>query len=350
MNEWFRSLTYTFAPSPFLAVAIFFLFGLFWLLYQYFRKQKRRKMSGTVKYSSFTHLKQIRPGLRVLFHHAPFFLRLGALFFLIVALARPQRGKEGSEIHTEGINILFVIDRSSSMLARDFTLQEKPADRLEVVKDVVQKFINRRQSDAMGLVVFAGYADLQCPLTLDYNILTSLTKNISIVDPNSSEDGTAIGDALGLGVLRLKEVEAKSKIIILLTDGQNTAGELTPLKAAELAKKYQIKIFTIGAGTKGSAPFPVRDFFGERLVPMAVNIDEETLTKMAQMTDGKYFRATDTKSLEEIYLLIDQMTKNVHKRNVFTEYTELFHYFVWIALLFLFLEVFLKNTFLRKLP
>lgn len=350
MIDLLRSLVFPFAPSPFLWIALLFFLLLPVFIFHYFRKQSTRRLSGTLQYSSLKNFSTIPLSFRTKFRHLPFFLRVIALTFLIVALARPQKGKEGTEIHTEGISILLAIDRSSSMMAHDFTLKGKLVDRLTAVKDVTQQFIERRYSDEMGLITFAGYADLQCPLTLDYNILNNLVSEITLVEPGSSEDGTAIGDAIGLAVLRLKDIASKSKVLILLTDGENTAGELTPLKAAELAKKNKIKIFTIGAGTKGLAQYPVQDIFGKRYVSVPVKIDEKTLTEIAEKTQGKYFRATDTKSLEEIYKLIDEMTKTPHQRNIFTEYIEIFHYFIWGALLCLFLEIFLTHTWLRKLP
>ncbi|MEK7485553.1 MAG: VWA domain-containing protein [Planctomycetota bacterium] len=350
MIDLLRSLFFPFAPSPFLWVALLFLIALPVLVYRYFRKQATRRLSGTLQYSSLQNFRAIPPSVRAQLRQLPFFLRMMALLCLIIALARPQRGKEGTEVNTEGISILIALDRSSSMMARDFKLHGKLVDRLDAVKEVTQKFIARRYSDEIGLVVFSGYADLQCPLTLDYNILNNLVSEVTLVEPGSSEDGTAIGDAIGLSVLRLKDVDSKSKVLILLTDGENTAGELTPLKGAELAQKHHIKIFTIGAGTQGLAQFPVQDIFGKRYVSVPVKIDEKTLKEIADKTQGKYFRATDTQSLEEIYELIDEMTKTPHKRNIFTEYIEIFHYFVWGALLFLFLEILLANTWFRKLP
>jgi Ca-activated chloride channel family protein len=347
-NPWRDFLSFPFHPMLLVVVA-FFVTLPFWA-YSYLRGASQRRKQATLLYSSFENFRSIAPSFKIFWRHLPFFCRFLALFLLLIGLARPQKGEIGAEIQTEGINILLALDRSSSMLARDFTLEGKQTDRLEAVKRVVQGFIKKRQTDAIGLLVFAGYADLQCPLTLDYNILDSLVSQLSIVTQNS-EDGTAIGDAIGLAVLRLKEIQAKSKILILLTDGENTAGALPPLQAAELAKQQGIRIFTIGAGTEGEAPFPAMGPFGrEILVSRPVTIDEKTLREIARITDGKYFRATDTEKLEEIYGIIDQMIKTKHSRKIFTEYSEQFHYFVYVALVLLLLEVFLANTFLRKLP
>ncbi len=272
-------------------------------------------------------------------------LRFLGIACLILAFARPQLGNTTTEIEASGIDILLAVDVSGSMEALDFTLKGKSANRLDVVKSVMDTFIMERPNDRIGLLAFSGRPYMVSPLTLDHNWLTQRLDSLSI---GMIEDGTAIGSAIGSGLNRLRDRDAKSRIMILLTDGMNNAGTVPPLVAAEAAETLGIKIYTIGAGTRGEAPMPMRDRFGrKRLVRVKVDIDEKTLGTVAEMTGGQYFRATDTKSLEKVYEEINTMettTKNIKK---FENYRELYSWFVFAALLFLGSEIVVGR---RRLP
>ena len=272
-------------------------------------------------------------------------IRLLAIGLLIVALARPQLGNTTTEIKASGIDILLAVDLSGSMQAMDFTLHGQPADRLDVVKSVVDQFIDARPNDRIGLVAFAGKPYMVSPLTLDHDWLRKRLESLSI---GMVEDGTAIGSAIGAGINRLREKDAKSRIMILLTDGMNNAGKVPPLVAAEAAETLKIKVYTIGVGTRGEALMPATDSFGrKRLVRMKVDIDEDTLTKVAQMTGARYFRATDTQSLQKIYDEINSMETTTRTIKNFEHYREMFPFPLIAALLLLALEL-LRNQ--RRLP
>ena len=272
-------------------------------------------------------------------------IRLLAIGLLIVALARPQLGNTTTEIKASGIDILLAVDLSGSMQAMDFTLHGQPADRLDVVKSVVDQFIDARPNDRIGLVAFASKPYMVSPLTLDHDWLRKRLESLSI---GMVEDGTAIGSAIGAGINRLREKDAKSRIMILLTDGMNNAGKVPPLVAAEAAETLKIKIYTIGVGTRGEALMPATDTFGrKRLVRMKVDIDEDTLTKVAQMTGARYFRATDTQSLQKIYDEINSMETTTRTIKNFEHYREMFPFPLIAALLLLALEL-VRNQ--RRLP
>ena len=272
-------------------------------------------------------------------------IRLLAVGLLIVALARPQQGNTTTEIKASGIDILLAVDLSGSMQAMDFTLHGQPADRLDVVKSVVDQFIDARPNDRIGLVAFAEKPFVVSPLTLDHDWLRKRLKSLSI---GMAGDNTAIGSAIGAGINRLREKDAKSRIMILLTDGMNNAGKVPPLVAAEAAETLKIKIYTIGAGTRGEAPMPIVDDFGrKRLVRARVDIDEETLTKVAQMTGARYFRATDTQSLQKIYDEINSMETTTRTIKNFEHYRVLFPFPLLTALLFFGLELLRKH---KRLP
>jgi len=244
-----------------------------------------------------------------------------ALAALILALARPQLQNTTVEQNAEGIDIVLVLDMSSSMQAEDL----KP-NRFEAARSVATDFINKRVSDRIGLVTFALKSFTVVPPTLDYRLLKQLLENLEM---GIIEDGTAIGMGIATAINRLKDSQAKSKVIILLTDGQNNAGEIDPVTAADLAVTYGIKIYTIGAGTRGTAPFPIQDpIFGRRYQNVPVNIDEEMLTQIATMTDGKYFRATDTEELQQIYNQIDELEKTEIEEIIYTDYKDLYVYFL----------------------
>lgn len=295
--------------------------------------------STTSLVSSLAGARKTRPGT------LHFLLRLVVLFLLILAIARPQLGNSTTEIEASGIDILLAVDVSGSMEAMDFTLGGRPANRLEVVKKVVDEFIEQRPNDRIGLLAFAGRPYLVSPLTLDHSWLRKRLESLQI---GMIEDGTAIGSAIGSGTNRLRDRKSKSRILILLTDGMNNAGRIPPLIAAEAAETLNIKVYTIGAGTRGEAPMPVTDTFGRRRIMQArVDIDEETLTKVAEKTGAIYFRATDTASLAKIYDEINKMETTTRTIKKFESYRELFMFFVAGALLLLGLEIFLSR---KKLP
>jgi len=248
----------------------------------------------------------------------------------------------------EGIDIVLAVDASSSMRAMDFELKGRRVDRLEAVKNVVLDFIRERVNDKIGMIAFSGFAYTVCPLTLDYDWLIENLKRVEIGD---IEDGTAIGSAISSSLNRLKETQAKSKIIVLLTDGVNNAGKIQPLTAAEAAKALGIKIYTIAAGTDGYVPYPVPAIGGRTVYRnVAIEVDEEILKEIARLTGGKYFRAADTESLKEIYDEIDALEKTRVEFTGLREYKELFPLFLWPALALLITEIILGNTILRKLP
>ena len=307
----------------------------------------KRKEQHTISYSSLEILQNIRAVQVGFLSTIPLVLRLFAITLFIIALARPQEGYKRTEILSMGVDIIMALDTSGSMQALDFIKNEKRDTRLAMVKDVVSKFIENRTNDRMGMVVFGSEAYTQCPLTLDQNILQSF---LSKLDIGMAGDSTAIGSAVGIAVKRLKDLKSDSKLIILLTDGRNNAGNLAPLQAAQTAKAFGIKIHTIGVGTRGKAPFLVNSIFGQRYVYQEVDIDEVTLKEIAKITGGQYFRATDLESLESIYKQIDKMEKSEVKVFDHSEYTELFHYFLIPAILFLLFEIILSNTLLRRLP
>jgi len=275
-------------------------------------------------------------------------LRLLVLALLILGLARPQFGRGTTEVDASGIDIVLAVDVSGSMEALDFELAGRPASRVDVVKQVVSRFIEDRPNDRIGLIAFAGRPYLVSPLTLDHDWLQQRLDQVRI---GMVEDGTAIGSAIASSVNRLREQEAKSRIVILLTDGMNNAGKVPPALAAEAAESLGIKVYTIGAGTRGNAPMPVVDSFGRRQVVMAqVDIDEETLTEVATMTGAQYYRATDTDSLERIYDEINQLETTTQKMKKFAHYRELFALAALPALLLLGGELSLAHTRFRRLP
>ena len=309
--------------------------------------QVRRDYQSTVHFPSLATLKTLRPSSVDLYAGLPFIIRFLAIALLIIALARPQEGHKSTEILSVGVDIMLALDTSGSMRALDFIEEEKRVTRLTVVKGVVSKFIENRPTDRIGMVVFGEQAYTQCPLTLDQGILQTFLSKLEI---GMAGDSTAIGSAVGIAVKRLKDLDSASKIIILLTDGRNNAGTLAPIQAAQTAKTFGIKIYTIGVGTKGKAPFLVNSIFGQRYVYQEVDIDETTLTEISEITGGQYFRATDLESLQNIYKQIDEMEKSEVKVIDHSEYKELFHYFLVPGLMFLLLEIGLSNTLFRRIP
>ena len=320
---------------------------LFFLMVPFLTIRGKGKQQATISYSSIDTLQAIRSARGEILSILPLVLRMIAISLLVLSLARPQEGYKSTEILSVGVDIMLALDTSGSMQALDFIKDEKRDTRLAMVKDVVSQFIDNRPNDRMGMVVFGSEAYTQCPLTLDQGILKSF---LSKLDIGMAGDSTAIGSAIGIAVKRLKDLESKSKVIILLTDGQNNAGSLPPLQAAQTAKAFGIKIHTIAVGTHGKAPFLVNSIFGQRYVYQQVDIDEDTLKKISDLTGGQYFRATDLESLKTIYKQIDEMEKSEVKVIDHSEYTELFHYFLIPGLLILLLEILLSNTVLRRIP
>ncbi|MGH8015996.1 MAG: vWA domain-containing protein, partial [Candidatus Zixiibacteriota bacterium] len=283
--------------------AVFIFGALLIAALLWYHLRYRRARFATIKYSDIKIVKRAARTHRQRFRFVLTVLRVAALTFFIVAFARPRSGTEYQEVTSEGIDIMMCLDVSSSMQAEDF----KPHNRLYVCKEEMKKFIGKRVNDRIGLVVFARYSYTQCPVTTDYGVLLSF---VDQVDFGVVEDGTAIGMAIANSVNRLRESPSKSKVIVLLTDGDNNTGEIDPITAANLAAAFDIKIYTIGAGKPGNAMFPYQDpIFGKRYVYQPTKIDEEALKEIAEKTGGKYFRARSGEELEEIYGLIDKLEK-----------------------------------------
>ncbi len=308
---------------------------------------RERTIASVINYSSLASLKAVSQHHSKIKAMVPIVLRFIAITLFIIAFARPQEGHKRTEILSQGVDIVLAIDKSGSMQALDFKKNETQVTRLSVVKDVVAEFVKNREMDRIGMVVFGANAFTQCPLTLDQNILLSFLDKLKI---GMAGDATAIGSAIGISARRLKDLKSKSKVIILLTDGRNNSGAISPLQAAEIAKSLGIKVYTIGVGKRGKAPFLVDSIFGKRLIYQNVDIDEEVLNKISKMTDAKYFRATDLKSLKDIYKQIDLLEKSEVKSIDHSEHKELFHYFLIPGLILLLTEIVFSNSFLRRLP
>ena len=277
-----------------------------------------------------------------LLRHVPFLLRTFALVMIIVAIARPRSSEEMERVDTEGIDIVLAMDVSTSMLARDLT-----PDRINASKDIAIEFIAQRPTDRMGIVVFAGESFTQCPLTTDRATLINLMKE---VQTDLIEDGTAIGNGLATAVARMKDSDAKSRVVILLTDGVNNRGEISPQMAAEIAKTYGVRVYTIGVGKEGMAPYPVMTPWGVEVQNVKVEIDEALLAEIAESTGGRYFRATDNTKLSEIYSEINKMEKARTTVDSFPVYKELFGKYALLALLAILLELVFNWFVIRRLP
>jgi Ca-activated chloride channel family protein len=310
---------------------------LFWLRYG------RGRRSATIRYSAVADVRAAGSGPGRLAALAPPLLRGLALTALIVALARPQTGISTENVLTEGIDIVMVLDVSSSMLAEDLE-----PNRLEAVKTVAADFVAGRRNDRIGLVAFAGQAFTQAPLTFDYTVVQSLAEELEV---GMIEDGTAVGMGLATAVKRLQASSAESKVVVLLTDGSSNRGEIGPVTAARMAQALGVRVYTIGAGSRGTARVPVPDGFGgTRYANMRVEIDEATLQEMADLTGGRYFRATDTESLREIYAEIDELERTEIEVENFTQYGEEFAIPLGVGFLILVTELGLAHTVLRRLP
>ena len=302
---------------------------------------RHKKQEASVRFSDMNGFEKLPKSWKVYFRHLLFVLQMAALALLIVAIARPQSTSSSQTSNIEGIDIILAQDVSGSMLARDL----KP-DRLEASKQVAADFVEGRPNDRMGLVVFAGESFTQVPLTTDHGVMLNMLKELK---SGMIEDGTAIGDGLATAINRLKDSEAISKVIILLTDGMNNSGSVDPYTAAELAKLYGIRVYTIGVGSYGTAPFPVQTIFGVQYQQMKVEIDEKLLTTIANSSGGKYFRATSNQKLDEIYDEIDKLERSKIEVTEFKHLHEEFYPLVALALVLLLLEFILRKTVFRTI-
>ena len=326
-----------FANPTYLYLLLLLIPMIGWYIYKLSKNQASLQVSSTEVFDA----PEAR-SWRIWLRHVPFVLRMAAIAVLIVILARPQSTNSWQNSTTEGIDIVLAMDISTSMLAQDL----KP-NRLEAAKDVAASFINGRQNDNIGLVVFAAESFTHCPLTTDHGVLLNLFKDIQT---GILDDGTAIGLGLANAVSRIKDSQAKSKVIILLTDGVNNQGEIAPVTVAEIAKTFGIRVYTIGVGTMGKAPYPFQTAFGVQYQNIDVEIDEPTLKQIAATTGGQYFRATDNASLKEIYSEIDQMEKTKISVQQYSKKQE--EYKNWAILLFalLLVEIVIRNTLVRNIP
>ncbi|MEI7471463.1 MAG: VWA domain-containing protein [Chitinophagaceae bacterium] len=331
--EYFNDISFAF-PWFFIGLLVIPV-----LIYYYITSRNKRSGSIMVSDLSATQLSSFK----TILIHLPFFLRVFSIVCITVALARPQTKNDVQQAEGEGVDIVLCIDVSGSMTAQDFQ-----PNRLEAAKAVATDFVNKRQTDRIGIVIFAGESFTQCPLTTDHSVLLAAIENIH---NGLLEDGTAIGSGLSTGVDRIRSSKATSKVIILLTDGENNGGLIDPKTAKEIAKAFAIKVYTIGVGTDGYAKQPVQLPTGDIVYQEAkVSIDENLLTEIANETGGKYYRAKDNASLANIYNEIDTLEKSKVEISTITRYTEQFFPFVIAALVFLFLEVLLRYTVFRKFP
>ncbi len=303
---------------------------------------KSRRGSVSVRISTMNPFSALGRPFRWYIREMLFVLRLIVLGLLIIVLARPQSANEWEQVNSEGIDIVMCIDASGSMQARDFN-----PDRLEASKELASRFISGRQGDRFGIVVFSAESFTQCPLTTDKATVLNLMNELKF---GMIEDGTAIGMGLATSVNRLKESRAKSKVVILLTDGVNNRGMISPLTAADIAQQYNIRVYTIGVGSMGTAPMPVNTAFGTRLQDVRVEIDEDVLQKIADKTGGEYFRATDNAKLAEIYKEIDKLEKTILDVQKFSKRKD--EYFLWLlaAAIILFVEIIIRAVFLKNTP
>ena len=301
-----------------------------------------RKTSATMTISSLKPFEGSRRGLRVYLRHSLPILRALSVGFLIIALARPHNTNSWQKDSIEGIDIMLAMDVSGSMQAMDFK-----SNRLEAAKDVAISFINNRPNDNIGMVTFAGESFTQCPLTTDHTVLLNMVQDLQM---GVLDDGTAIGMGLATAVNRLKDSKAKSRVVILLTDGSNNMGDITPRMAADIARTFGIRVYTVGVGTRGEAPFPIQTEFGVRIQNVPVDIDEPTLDGIAEVSGGKYFRAVDNETLNEIYKEIDKLEKTRLMTKSFKAYEEKYFVYALIAFLLLLTEFLLRNTLLRSNP
>jgi Ca-activated chloride channel family protein len=326
-------------PGVFLLIPI--VLGILYLL-------KKRRREAAIHFPAVSLAHALPVSWKVKFRHLPEASRWIVLIVFLIALAGPRSVLEETVYKTEGIDIIMAIDSSGSMAAEDFTIGSRRVNRLEIVKNVVEDFIAGRTHDKIGLVTFAALAYSVSPLTTDY---AWLKVNLGRIGLGLIKDGTAVGSAIASSLARLQKSEAKSKVIILLTDGMNNAGEIDPVAAARAAQTLKVKIYTIGAGTKGLVPFPVQDFYGRKIYQnVQIDLDEETLQKIASVTGGKYFRATDAQSLRQVYREIDALEKTEIEERGYFEYEEFFDRVLLVALGILLAQVILSQTLFFQVP
>lgn len=325
----------SFAHPIFFGLLLLIPFLIWW---QY---RNKKKNNPALRVTTLSGLSNVKPSWRVRLIPSLFVLRIIALVFLIIALARPQSSNVTENIDSNGIDIVLAIDVSGSMLAEDLH-----PNRIEAAKNVAMDFVDRRESDRMGLVIFAGESFTLCPITIDHDVLK---QQISSVKSGELVDGTAIGDGLATAVDRIRRSNGKSKVIILLTDGVNNTGKVGPELALEIAKAYKVRVYTIGIGTRGMAPYPVQTPFGIQKQNMEVQIDEPLLRKIADETGGKYYRATDNATLKSIYNDIDKLEKTKVDISSYKHYAELFFPFAMIAIIALSLEILLRYTVFKSI-
>lgn len=325
----------SFAHPAFFGLLLLLPFMIWW--------QQKNKVTDnpSVRVTSLSGIANIKPTWRVQFRPVLFILRLAALVMLTIALARPQTSNVTENIDSEGVDIVLSLDVSGSMLAEDF----KP-NRIEAAKKVAMNFVDQRPTDRLGLVIFSGESFTQCPITIDHNVLK---EQLSEVKSGVLQDGTAIGMGLATAVDRLRYAKGKSRVIILLTDGVNNTGLIDPMTALEIAKSFKVRVYTIGVGTEGQAPYPVQTPFGIQKQMMPVQIDEALLTKIAQETGGKYYRARNNKALESIYADIDKLEKTKVEISSYKHYAELFFPFALLAIICLLLEMVLRYTVFKSI-
>lgn len=331
----------TFANVEYLFLLVLLIPYVVWYVMQH------RKMEPSMQVSTTRMYMKAPRSWKVYLVHAPFLLRVVTFVMIVLVLARPQTTDNWQNTEIEGIDIMLAVDVSTSMLAEDL----RP-NRIEAAKEVAAEFINGRPNDNIGLTIFAGEAFTQCPLTIDHGVLLNLFRSVSceMVQRGMIEDGTAIGMGLANAVSRLKDSKAKSKVVILLTDGVNNRGDISPLMAAEIAKQFGVRVYTIGVGTNGTAPYPMPTYAGIQYVQVPVEIDEAVLTQIAATTNGNYFRATSNSKLKEVYQEIDKLEKTKLNVKEFSKREEAYHVFALVAFLCILLEILLRNTVLKKIP
>ncbi|WP_019207874.1 vWA domain-containing protein [Phocaeicola abscessus] len=325
-----------------------YLFLLLLLIpYMAWYLMKRKKTEPTLQVSTTWMYVEARRSWRIYLLHAPFILRIIAVIMIVLVLARPQSTNRWQNTEIEGIDIMLAVDVSTSMLAEDLQ-----PNRLEAAKQVATEFINSRPNDNIGLTIFAGESFTQCPLTTDHAVLLNLFNsiNVNIAQSGLIEDGTAIGMGIANAVSRLKDSKAKSKVIILLTDGSNNRGDISPMMAADIAKQFAIRVYTIGVGTNGTARYPLPTYTGIEYVNVPVEIDEKTLTEIAAVTGAQYYRATSNSKLKDVYEEIDKLEKTKLNVKEFSKREENYQLFARIAFLCILLELLLRNTLLKKIP
>jgi len=331
----------TFAHSAYLLLTLLVIPCVFWYVV---RMNKRRASLSVPATSMYGDMKK---SWKYYLIHVPFVLEMASMVLLSVILARPQTTDRWQDTEIEGIDIMLCVDVSTSMLAEDIN-----PNRIEAAKQVASEFINGRPNDNIGLTIFAGEAFTQCPMTVDHTVLLNMFRNVSsdIAAKGIIDDGTAIGMGLANAISRLKDSQAKSKVIILLTDGSNNRGEISPMTAAEMAKSFGIRVYTIGLGSNGSAPYPIQGAYGKQYINVPVEIDENVLRQIAQTANGQYYRATSTSRLVEVYEEIDKLERTKLQVKEFSRNQEEYQPFALALILCLLMIVLLKQTVLRTIP